>query len=133
MTVRNAVEVAMGGGGIALQGCFNLLWNEFADGIAEAAEPPDGGGSFGMYRSVLAYFTYYDLLVSYGHVSQMLFDLWIDNIFMDFGIPLGQPHDQRSIINVPYMTPKLELYAELMSIFEEGDIDHTDDYQLPTI
>lgn len=132
-TVRGQVVLAMGAGGITLQPCFNLLWNEFQDGIAEAAEPPSGGASFGMYRSALAFFTYYDLLVSFGRVSQTLFELWLDNIFIDFGIPLGRPHDQRSIIDVPYMTPKLALYADLMALLADGDRAESVYYQLPTI
>ncbi len=132
-TVRDGVLGAMDDDGINLQPCFNLLWNELIDGVAEAAEPPRGGYSFGAYRSVIAFLYYFVTLKRYGRVYEDVFELFLDNTYGNFGIPLGNPHEQRSALGDWLHGNNLRLYAQLMSVFVDGDPAHAGNYQLPTI
>lgn len=105
--IRQALENALGG--LRFQETFAPMWNEFALGMAEAAEPPKvswplmGGGhrslSFGRFRCLATAVAFETALANdaggvLGNLTQPQFDNRVDQAFPIYGMPLATPHDQ---------------------------------------
>jgi hypothetical protein len=90
-TVQNAVRL------LNIQPKFSPMWNEFVPGLAEAAEPPRHGGSFGNFRCTLAYLAYPEKRSESNRVGLVEYQDLVDQTFEVFGIPRYQPHEQEPL------------------------------------
>lgn len=73
---------------------FLPMWNEFAAGLGDAAEPPRRDFSFGTYRCILAYLAF---PVHGTEAAALSFPQYLDSVddmFERFGIPRYIPHEQ---------------------------------------
>ena len=84
---------------------FSPMWNEFADGFAEAAEAPIHGGSFGTFRCILAYLAYPRRASTAASLSLSDYQKRADETFELFGIPLFEPHKQGRLYRPPFNDP----------------------------
>ena len=99
-TIKGAVQAAIPIGNV--QAIFSPMWNEFAPGFAEAAEPPKNGGSFGTYRCILAYLAYPRHPSTAATLRPSDYLARVDQTFGIFGIPLVEPHKQEPLVEPPY-------------------------------
>ncbi|SME91307.1 hypothetical protein SAMN06265365_101392 [Tistlia consotensis] len=120
--IRSAVQGALGG--IVLQGSFSPMWNEVADGFAEAAEPPEGGGSFGNYRSTLAFLAW-DIASDFGSAAPPRGDYYavLREVFRDFGIPPNAPQEQEPVGTAPGWANLQKLFFQISARVDGQPLD----------
>ena len=120
--IRTAVQNAVAG--LNIQHKFSPMWNEFADGFGEAAEPPKGGSSFGTYRCILAYLAYRRPSSKAATLSPSEYLARVDQIFGIFGIPLFEPHKQGSVIIPPYNRSFHDRFMKARALSKGKAADH---------
>lgn len=114
--IRTQVQAALGG--LNLQSKFSPMWNEFANGVAEASEPPKNGGSFGTYRCILAYLAYYFLQLTNDDMTPEDYLGWCDAIFEIFGIPQFEPHQQGPLNDPLYDNSMRQLFMSASALYK---------------
>lgn len=81
---------------------FAPMWNEFKPGIAEAAEPPRYGGSFGTYRCILTYLAFPKHKDKAAKLTEDAYLDRVGDVFEIFGIPDDSPHEQGPLTEPPF-------------------------------
>lgn len=89
-TVKAAVTGAVAG--LDIQDCFAIIWEQFADGQAEASEPP--AGSFGSYRTAISVLSYCS---TGGRPDLDQFLTAARTIYNTFGVTFDNPHEQGAV------------------------------------
>ncbi len=83
---------------LAKQARVGAMWNEIADGVGEASEPPDGGLSFTAYRCLVVYLAY----TQYGSAAKAPtfddFKQYLAQVMALFGLDPASPHTQGPLL-----------------------------------
>ncbi len=112
--IRDAVEAAVAG--LNIQHKFSPMWNEIANGFAEAAEPPKGGSSFGGYRCNLAVLAYLELLAAGVNVTINNYLAYMQRTFSIFGIPVQLPHRQGPLDDPLYDNQMRRRFMQVLAL-----------------
>lgn len=123
--VRTAVVEGLNEtGNDMLQLCFSPLWNEFSPGMAEAAEPPTNGGSFGTYRCIILWLSYFlgRNLVGDGFDLNDFRDS-IDVAAAHYGFDENRPHWQDQLDAACTQEDK-ELFARAYALHKGHERDY---------
>jgi hypothetical protein len=83
---------------LAKQARVGAMWNEIADGIGEAAEPPDDGLSFTAYRCLVFYLAYRQYHLAAENPAFDDFKLYLAQVMALFGLDPASPHTQGPLL-----------------------------------
>lgn len=103
---------------------FGPIWEEFVEGGAEAAEPPQGGGSFGNFRSILAYQAYLLMRKQFCQIRWNAgnYGTTTDALYNHFGIPAAANPQNQNALAVPFFTVRGMIFTGLKSIYNNGTL-----------
>lgn len=113
-------------GAYDLQASFAPMWNEVAPGLAEAAEPPRKGGSFGSYRCIVVYIGYWILATDPdggGRPKRDAFELWLDAALVSFGISPETPHVQSALEKPPFGDEENRVFFQMVALKKGKNAD----------
>lgn len=123
--VQTPVAAAVAAGaGFNIVHQFGPIWNELAEGLAVGAEPPNGGGSFGNFRSILAYQAYLLMRKQFCQIRWNAgnYGNTTDALYNHFGIPAAaNPQDQNNLAQ-PFFTVRGMIFTGLKSIYDRGSL-----------
>lgn len=112
------------GAGFHIVQQFGPIWNELAEGLAVCAEPPEGGGSFGNFRTILAYQAYLLMRKQFCQLRQNAgnYGATTDALYNHFGIPAAaNPQNQNALVQ-PFFTVRGMIFTGLKSIYNNGTL-----------
>ncbi len=103
---------------------FGPIWEEFVEGAAEASEPPRSGGSFGSFRSILAYQAYLLTRKQFCRIRQNAgnYGATTDTLYNHFGIPAAANPQNQNALAQPFFTVRGMIFTGLKSIYSNGTL-----------
>ncbi len=122
-TIRNAVNQAVSTNNIRLQATFSPMWNEISSGLAEAAEPPKSGGSFGTYRCFVMAMAY-DFMGEFGLDDRDVYESIVDQLMDEYGINTKSPHAQAAIQSKTDYADANKLFMETKALYDGKASDY---------
>jgi len=124
-------EVVQALQGLSLQGSFSPMWNEITAGLAEAAEPPRRGGSFGTYRCLVTHLAWQYANVLAGRVPPRTdFYEVLGYLFDSFGVPQLSPQSQRQVGGAAGWAELQKLFFQASALYDGRSLQDYSGYSL---